>query len=125
MSNAVVTGTVDLASLETKSTDAAAHKFTHKVVGNLVLNGVRVSLHSDSADHLVKTVNRWTPQSNITASVGASTSPTATSTGAKAKYLVMTSPEEMRLDGDQHTLTELGLTSCVTAASTSATAAST
>jgi hypothetical protein len=117
MTNAVVTGTVDLVSLEALSTNPALqHKFVTKLAGNMLLNGVRVSLHSDSSDTLVKTVNRFTTQSLVVASVGAST--TAKSTDAKAKYFILTCPEDMRLDGDDHVLGTLGLISGTTRAST-------
>jgi hypothetical protein len=117
MSNAVATGRLDLTTLEAKSTSSAPPKLAHPVLGTLVLNGVRVSLRSDSVDSIAKTINRFTTQTLITASVAASTL-TGASTDAKAKYLILTSPEDMSVDGDSGTLATLGLTSNVTKCST-------
>jgi hypothetical protein len=131
MSNAVVTGSADLTSLEAKSSGSAPSKFKNDVKGDLILNGVRVPLHADSADKLVKTVNRFTPQTEITASVAASTVAASTAASVvasslpKPKYLCLTSPDDMTVDGDGHLLGELGLVTGVTLASTGVTAAST
>jgi hypothetical protein len=139
MGNAVLTGTVDLATLEVTSTDAAPPKFIKLLTGDMRLNGVRVTLYSDSVDAAVKTINRFTPQTNVTASVSgssvkappvvtaASTDPLAPPPAPPeppAKHLVLTSPETMRVtperpDGDTNLLDTLGLVAGTVTASSS------
>jgi hypothetical protein len=125
MGNAVETGTVDLATLEVSSSGPTP-LFRTPLDGELRLNGVMVPLWATSVDAVVKTINRFTPQTDVTASIsgGSSESTTATSSDGKTepakKYLVLTSPENMRVAGDIGIAAALGLaTGGVTLASTS------
>lgn len=108
MSNAVVTGKTNLSSLEAHSTGSGPGKFHVPLTGALVLNGVSVSLRSNSVEAILKTINRFTPQSVVTASV----------TADKGKHLVLTSAEDMHVDGDSQVLSALGVTSGITKVST-------
>lgn len=129
MGNAVVTGTVDLATLEVTSTDGKPPKLVPPVTGDLLVNGVTVSLASDTVDSVVETVNRFTPLTVVTASIGSGSTEavTAVSTDAvtaissevpEVKYLILTSPNDIRLSGDTAALDSLGLGGGVTHCST-------
>jgi hypothetical protein len=160
MGNAVEIGTVDLATLEVSSSSSSP-RFAVPLHGELRLNGVMVPLWADSVDGVVKTINRFTPQTDVTASIsnGSSefstvpssessvatssewatapssefstttssnfstarspVSTTAPSSLSGRKYLVLTSPENMRVAGDIGIAAALGLaTGGVTLAST-------
>jgi hypothetical protein len=116
MGNAVVTGTVDLATLEVTSVSSAdAPHFATPIDGELRLNGVMVPLRAETVDAVVNTINRFTPQTIVTASIGtgsselSSESSTEKSSAPGKKYLVLTSPEHMRVAGDIGIAAALGL----------------
>ncbi len=119
MGNAVVTGTVDFTTHEVTSTDGKPPKLVPPVTGDLLVNGVTVSLASDTVESVVQTVNRFTPLTVVTASIQGSTA-TANSTAPAVKHLVLTSPNDIRLDGDTATMDALGIGGGVTHVSTEA-----
>lgn len=107
MNHAVVYGSVDLTKRTTTLSDS------------LTLNGVEVPLMADTVDAVVGTINRFTPLTNVTASVAAAGSTEAVAKSSHpAKHLVLTSPADIRIDGDQHVLDALGLTGGLTKVST-------
>jgi len=118
MSNAVVTGTVDFTTHEVTSTDGKPPKLVPPVTGDLLVNGVNVSLASDTVDSVVQTVNRFTPLTLVTASIQGST--VTADSSAPVKHLVLTSPNDIRLAGDTATMDALGLGGGVTQVSTEA-----
>lgn len=128
MGNAVVTGTVDLAPLEVTSTDGKPQKLARPVTGDLLVNGVTVSLASDSVASIVDTVNRFARKTVVTASIGSGSTEAVTAKSSavpEVKYLVLTSPNDIRLDGDYAALNAFGLAGGVTPVSTDAAPAST
>jgi hypothetical protein len=114
MGNAVVTGTVDLATLEITSS-ADQPLFAKPIDGELRLNGVMVPVRAETIDALVGTINRFTPLTVVTASIGdgssepAPESATAESSAPGKKFLVLTSPDHMRVAGDIGIAAALGL----------------
>jgi hypothetical protein len=121
MGDAVVTGTVDLSTLEVTSSEGAPPKFASPLSGDLRINGVRVSLYAETVDGVVNTINRFSQLTTVTASVdtGATESSTGKSSDTGEKYLVLTSPEHMRFDGDSSIAASLGIVGGLTHASTS------
>jgi hypothetical protein len=121
MGNATVTGTVDLAPLEVTSSEGAPPHFVTPLTGDLRINGVMVPLRAESVDGVVNTINRFSQLTTVTASVttGSTESATAKSSSEpEKKYLVLTSPEHMRFDGDSSISASLGLTGGLTRTST-------